>query len=203
MLNNYKIIDADCHVLEPVGMWEKYVEPAFKDRTLSKDWKIEGEAIVNKLSDQVQAQGFEKIKKHHLKAAMSGFNPESQVRAIKKMGADIAFLYTTVGLWLFAVDTMDAKLAGAFVRAYNNWLRDFCSYDTQIMKGVGAINQHDPQEMVPELHRIVEFGWKAVFLRPNPIKGRLLSDPTYEPFWGECERLGIAVSLKKAHKWDH
>lgn len=91
---------------------------------------------------------------------------------MQKMGAGIAFLYPTVGLWMLAVDTMDAKLAGALTRAYNSWLRDFCSYDPQKLWGIGAINQHAPEEMVPELRRLAGFGWKAVFLRPNPVKGR-------------------------------
>lgn len=93
---------------------------------------------------------------------------------------------------------MEPKLAGAFIRAYNNWLRDFCSYDLQMLRGVGAINQHAPAEMVPELLRIASFGWKAVFLRPNPVKGRLLSDPAYEPFWTKCEELGIAVGVHES-----
>jgi uncharacterized protein len=63
------------------------------------------------------------------------------------------------------------------------------------LKGVGAINLHAPESMVHELHRIVDFGWKAVFLRPNRVKGRLLSDSAYEPFWRECEQLGIAVGI--------
>jgi predicted TIM-barrel fold metal-dependent hydrolase len=49
--------------------------------------------------------------------------------------------------------------------------------------------------MVPELKRVAEFGWKAVYLRPNPVKGRMLGDPAYEPFWSECEKLNIAVSI--------
>jgi predicted TIM-barrel fold metal-dependent hydrolase len=198
MLNDYKNIDADCHVLEPFYLWENYLETEFKDHALLQDMTVDGEVITHKISEEVHAEGFRRMIQNHTVSVLKNFDAESQVRAIKRMGVEIAFLYTTVGLWLFAVDTMDAKLAGAFVRAYNNWLRDFCSYDTQILRGVGAINQHAPQEMVPELHRIVEFGWKAVFLRPNPVKGRLLSDPAYEPFWGECERLGVAVSLHEA-----
>ena len=90
---------------------------------------------------------------------------------------------------------MYKRQAGAFVRSYNSWLYDFCSYDPQKLKGIGAINQHYPEEMVPELQRIVEFGWNAVFIRPNPVKGRILSDPAYEPFWSECERLNVAVTV--------
>jgi predicted TIM-barrel fold metal-dependent hydrolase len=49
--------------------------------------------------------------------------------------------------------------------------------------------------MVPELLRVVGFGWKVIFLRPNPVKGRILSDPAYELFWKTCEELGVAICL--------
>jgi len=198
MLNNYQIIDADCHVLEPFDLWEKYLEPEFKAHAPLPDMTVNGEEFTAKISDEVNADGFRRMNQNHSVSVLKNFDPESQVRAINRMGADIAFLYTTIGVWLFAVDTMDAKLTGAFIRAYNNWLQDFCSYDPQVLRGVGAVNRHDPDEMVPEVRRIAEFGWKAVVIRPNPIKGRLLSDPAYEPFWTECERLGIAVSIHES-----
>ncbi|MEW6496761.1 MAG: amidohydrolase family protein [Cyanobacteriota bacterium] len=195
MFNGYQIIDADCHVFEPINMWEKYLEPAFKSCAPSRDMTVEGQKIVNKVSEQLQREGLKVMIRDYTSYGINSYDPESQVKAIKKMGVDVSFLYPTMGLWLFAVDTMEPQLAGAFTRAYNNWLRDFCSYDSQILRGVGAINLHDPNDMVPQLHQIAEFGWKAVFLRPNPVKGRLLCDPAYEPFWTECDRLGIAVSI--------
>ncbi|HEY9651046.1 MAG TPA: amidohydrolase family protein [Coleofasciculaceae cyanobacterium] len=200
MLQGYQIIDADCHVLEPIDMWETYLEPAFKSSALSQDLTVNGEKIFQKLSEDLWVEGFKAKVRDYATYGINRYDSESQVKAIQTMGVDIAFLYPTVGLWLLAMDSMDAQLAGAFTRAYNNWLRDFCSYNPQILRGVGAINRHAPEEMVPELHRIVEFGWKVVLLRPNPIKGRLLSDSAYEPFWTECERLGVAVSI---HEGSH
>lgn len=219
MLKDYQIIDADSHVTEPAEMWEQYLEPEFKDRAPYKevalkggdpsrqvirldlfsppfkDLKVEGETIYDNISEGVWAEGLKVAIQAYKSYGVRNFDPESHVQAMKRLGADIAFLYPTVGLWMLAMDSMDPKLAGALTRAYNNWLRDFCSYDVQSLRGVGAINLHDPEEMVPELRRIAEFGWKAVFLRPNPVKGRLLSDPAYEPFWTECERLEISVGL--------
>lgn len=200
MFQQYHVIDSDLHVLEPNTMWGEYIEPAFQRYVPSPDLKIENESVFYKLSDS----HLEEVKKfywsNHSEWMISGCEAESLVKSTKQLGIDIGFLYPTFGLWLFAIDTLPAQLMGAFVRAYNSWLYDFCSYDPQSLRGVGAINQHAPEEMVPELYRIVEFGWKVILLRPNPIKGRLLSDPAYEPLWAECERLGIAVAI---HEGSH
>ncbi len=196
MLNGYKIIDADSHVIESPQIWTKYLDPKFKDFAPSLDMKIKGETITEKISPQLQQEGNRQMMQAHPHAYLHRYNSESHVQAMVQMGIDIAFVYPTYGLWLWAIDSMAPQVAGAFTRAYNTWLfEEFCSYDPQRLKGVGAINLHQPEEMVLELHRIAKYGGKAIFLRPNPVKGRLLSDPDYEPFWTECEALGIAVGI--------
>jgi predicted TIM-barrel fold metal-dependent hydrolase len=198
MLNGYQIIDSDCHVFESSDMWEEYLEPAFKSFAPSQDLKIKGETIYHQISDRFRQEGAKQISQNHPTSVLSSFDSESHVRAMQQMGIDVAFLYPSYTLWVLGIDTMAPQLAGAFTRAYNNWLRDFCSYNPQVLKGVGVVNRHAPEEMVTELHRIAEFGWKAVCLLPNPVKGRLLSDPAYELFWSECEELGIAVGIHEA-----
>lgn len=200
MLKGYRIVDADSHVWEPIEMWATYLEPAFKRFALSPDMTIGGESIYFKLSDVVAAQWSQEISVNYPAASLAGFDAESHVRAMKQMGIDVSWIYPSYALWILAVDTMAPQLSGAFARAYNNWLKDFCSYDPQILRGVGVVNLHAPEEMVTQLRRIADFGWKAVFLRPNPVKGRLLSDSAYEPFWRECEELGIAIAI---HEGSH
>ena len=195
MLDGYSIIDADSHVIEPPNIWAEYLEPEFLQFAPSPEMKIKGEEIVNKVSQEVRINGNKQMMQAHPNAYFQRYNTESHVREMAQMGVDLAFLYPTYGLWLWAIDSMQPEVAGAYTRAYNNWLKDFCSYAPDSLHGVGAINLHQPEAMVDELHRIANFGWKAVFIRPNPIKGRLLSNSAYEPFWTECERLGIAVGI--------
>lgn len=199
-MSHHPVVDADCHVWEPPGMWSEYLEPQFGKHSVTPALMLDGENIYNKISKGVFDAGWETRARTYTAYGITAYDAPSIVKALKVLGADIAFLYPSVGGWLFAVDSMDAALAGAFVRAYNNWLHDFVAYEPQVLHGVGAINRHAPEEMVPELQRIAAFGWKAVVLRPNPIKGRLLSDPAYEAFWSECERLDIAVGL---HEGSH
>ncbi|MEM8672950.1 MAG: amidohydrolase family protein [Cyanobacteria bacterium P01_G01_bin.67] len=196
MLNGYKIIDADSHVIEPLDMWVKYLEPEFRDFAPSRDMKIKGEPITEKISQQVQKEGNKQMMQAHPHSYLNLYNAESHVQSMLQMGIDIAFVYPTYGLWLFAIDTLPAEVIGAFTRAYNTWLHEeFCSYNPDRLKGVGAINLHDPEKMVEEVYRIAKWGWKAVVLRPNPVKGRILSDPSYELFWTACEALNIAVGI--------
>jgi hypothetical protein len=35
MARAYNVIDADGHVLEPMDLWEKYIDPAFRARARS------------------------------------------------------------------------------------------------------------------------------------------------------------------------
>ena len=195
MLEGYSIIDADSHVIEPITMWAEYLEPEFTEFAPSKEMKIKGEDIVEKVSQEIRDLANKQMMEAHPNAYFQGYNVESHVQEMVMMGIDRAFLYPTYGLWLWSIDTMKPEVAGAFTRAYNNWLKDFCSYDRDRLNGVGAINLHAPEKMVSQLHQIADFGWKAVFLRPNPVKGRILSDPAYEPFWSECEQLGISVGI--------
>ncbi len=201
MLKGYQIIDADSHVIEPPNMWIKYLDPKFRDFAPSPDMKIKGEPITEKISLKVQEEGNKQMMQAHPHAYLNHYNPESHVQAMVQMGVDISFIYPSYGLWLFAINTLPAEVIGAFTRAYNTWLyEEFCSYDPDRLKGVGGMNLHDPEDMVKELNRIANWGWKAVVIRPNPVKGRILSDLAYEPFWRACEELDIAVGI---HEGSH
>lgn len=195
MLNGYRIIDADSHVIEPPTMWHEYLDPEFREFAPSADMRIQGKKITAKVSEQIEFHSNQQMAKAYPNAYAKGYDAESHVQAMVQMGIDITFLYPTYGLWLWAIDDMAPDVAGAFTRAYNRWLKDYCSYDPERLRGVGAINLHAPEQMVSELHHIAELGWKAVFLRPNPIKGRLLSDHAYEPFWAACEEIGISIGI--------
>lgn len=121
--------------------------------------------------------------------------PETQLADMDREGIDVAFLYPTLGLALLGMAPLDPRVAAAYARAYNTWLRDFCARDPERLRGVGLVSPHDPAQMVVELEHAAALGFRAVVLRPNPVEGRTLGDPAYEPFWTGCEQRSIAVAL--------
>lgn len=220
MRDGHRIIDADRHVIEPIEMWKEYLEPTFREHAPY----YEPQAVQEPLNDRVRRLGergvvplpprlmtrgepvfaplteraqIEMAIVGHERAAQTaaGQDPRAHLAVMDRDGIDIGFFYPTCASFLLGIDAMAPATAAAFARAYNDWLRDFCSVDPQRLRGVGLVSRHEPEDMVTELERIANFGWNAVVLRPNPVKGRILSHPDYEPFWAECERRSIAVSI--------
>ncbi|MET0405081.1 MAG: amidohydrolase family protein [Cystobacter sp.] len=223
-----RILDADSHVSEPHDLWQRYLEPAFRERaprlrqralhwandagalarlhltgTAPEDaerrsrvtWEVEGETVWDGIPEGLWERGEVHARTHFPEAVEAGFDAASHVAFLQRMGIERTFLYPTLGLWLFAVDGMDPAFAAALVRAYNDWLRDFCAQAPGVLNPVGALCRHSPEAMVEELRRVAGWGWRAVMVRPNPVGGRILSHPAYEPFWSECERRGVAVAI--------
>lgn len=220
MRDGYRILDADRHVMEPFDMWREYLPAALRERapTLVEAeepgsidervrrhgpkalWPLhpvpmlDGQPLWHKISARAQVEM--SFSAHQRRAELAAAaTPGGQLEAMDRLGLDVAYLYPTFAPYLLGIDTLDPALGTAFARAYNDWLRDFCSLDPARLRGVALMSAHDPVSMVEEVERAAGFGWTAVVVRPNPVKGRTLSDPAYEPLWSACERLSMAVAV--------
>jgi predicted TIM-barrel fold metal-dependent hydrolase len=203
-----KVVDADGHVLEPNNLWEDYVEereflplaPRFYiDEQGIQQFMLEGKPHMRgalgmggrnagkPVTPEIQHQRWED--QHP-----GGFDPHKRIADLDLEGIDIAVLFPTVGLRLCGLQ--DAKLASALCHAYNNWLADYCKPYADRLVGVGAIPFQDPQLAILEMHRITErLGFKGVFIRPNPLRGRNLDHPDYYPFWEAAQSLGCPIAI--------
>jgi predicted TIM-barrel fold metal-dependent hydrolase len=214
------IIDCDRHVIEPIAMWRDHLPPDLRDGAptlvdLGADEPVlarlarlgplgleplppvpmlDGARLQRGFSERAQ---LEISRQTFARAAQleAATRPDGQLAAMDAAGVDIAFLLPTYALFLLAVDDMAPPRAAAFAHAYNSWLHAYCAHDPRRLRGVGAVARHDPPSMLAELDRIANFGWTAVVLRPNPVCGRLLSDPAHEPFWAACAARGITIAL--------
>ena len=207
--NGFKVFDSDLHVLEPGDLWQKYIDPEFKDRAprglsesmqdmimIDPDGKRWGRDPA--VSDAVRRSGREFAMKQikYKSYAERGWTGEVQLGAMDEEGIDVAVLYPSRGLFALAIPDMDPGLAAAIARAYNNWLYDFCQSDPTRLVGAGMVSPFDVADAVAESRRCVaELGFKSVFMRPNQVGGRNWHDPYYEPLWSTLEELGVPIGL--------
>jgi predicted TIM-barrel fold metal-dependent hydrolase len=205
----FRIMDADGHVMEPAGMWRRYIAPAFREkaprivrgpdgrtRIVVADQACPRDEGPNSISPAMREAFAVRIREFLEQHARADYGPETQIEAMDDGGVDVAFLYPTQGLYTASIDDLDPALAIAICRAYNEWIVDFCAKAPDRLKPVAMlVGLHDPALAVAEAERVAAAGFKAIFVRPNPVHGRRLDDPAYEPLWDLCERRELGVGV--------
>jgi predicted TIM-barrel fold metal-dependent hydrolase len=189
------VIDADSHVLEPLEMWNQYLDPEFRDQApyFIKD-EQGGEHLV---TDGAVHDRIPYREEGWTARRAGGFNPHERVKDMDLEGIDVQVLFPTQGLFIQAVKS--AGLAAALCRAYNNWLSDYCRTYPARFVGIGAVPLHDVEEARKEArHAIAQLGLKGIFVRPNPLNGRTLDDPAYDRLYAELQDLDATFCVHEA-----
>ena len=209
-LDGFKVMDSDMHVLEPVDLWPRYIESKFKARApvgtnnylVDLHLMHDGEVISRfkrpmEGNDKViaQCERFGRLEQYR-DFESRGWDSHTQLEAMDAEGIDVAVLFPTRGLFAHAKEYDDDELAAAISRAYNNWMADFCAADPERMYGAAMVPAQNVQAAVEETRRAkLELGFKSIFLRPNPVRGRNWNNPVYDPLWEECQKHNLAVGF--------
>jgi len=198
MYQDYRVIDADGHVLEPVDLWERYIDPEFRHQA-PRGVGVLGVDVLGPVLPDVPG-GFPLEAPDYTTgpaarygfAARRNFDAESQLEALDIEGIDVAVLYPSRGLYAASVDDLPPRLAAAICRAYNRWLAEFCARAPERLVGAAFVSLHDPDLAVAEaVHAVEQLGMRAVFARPNPVNGRTIDHPDFDSLYAEIERLGV------------
>src|SRR5437762_624780 len=205
----FRILDSDIHIIEPPDLWPRYIDPAFRDRAPVGLTEDEGDlrlalagqpwgrlAINADRSKRRQGRNYALNQERWRPYAERGWTSKVQLEAMDIEGIDVAVVYPSRGLFALTIPDMEPRLAAAMARAYNDWLHEFCQENPERLLGAGMISPFDVDDAVAEARRCVrEFGFRAMFLRPNEVNGRNWHDPYYEPLWAELEELEVPLGF--------
>ena len=204
----YNVVDADGHILEPLNLWENYIDPAFRDRAprlfIDDDGKerlrIDGKAFGGRKGlGAIGAIGARDgvvcdDTLQYSEGRKGGFDPHARIPDMDLDGIDAVFLYPSLGLSFGGVE--DPGLVHALYHAYNRWLADYCKPYPDRLFGVAMLPLHSVELTIKEMHFArKELGMHAGFIRPNPYNNKMLHDPVYEPFWKTAEELDMAIGI--------
>jgi hypothetical protein len=179
----FRILDSDMHVMEPPDLWERYIDGKYRARAPRgltsdnvRDLRMvypDGRDWARKTTRQNRSDrghNFERNQEIYRLHSERGWTAEVQLEAMDIEGIDAAVLYPTRGLRALVVDDMEPDFAAAIARAYNDWLYDFCQQDPKRLIGAGMISPYAMRDAVDEARRCAEeLGFRAVFLRANPL----------------------------------
>jgi predicted TIM-barrel fold metal-dependent hydrolase len=208
MARTYKVIDADGHILEPLDIWAKYMDPGHRDRAprlvldnngkerLLVEDKVLGSpkglgrlGAVGARDGSVPADTM-----MYADGRRGGFDPHERIKDLDLDGIDAAFLYPSIGLFSGAVS--DPQLAAAMCRAYNRWLADYCKPYPDRLFGIAMLPMQSIELAIEEMRFArMKLGMKGAFLRPTPYNGRMAGHPDYDPFWAEAQALDFSIGF--------
>jgi predicted TIM-barrel fold metal-dependent hydrolase len=202
------VVDCDSHVMEPPDLWERFIEPRFRDRAIKivKDpadgleiLMIDNQPV---LKGMLAGLGGANLPRQELfipghKTYMDGcppasYAPADRIRMLDEWGVNLGVLFPTVGiLW----DVPDNALATAYARAYNDWIYEFTCGARGRVVPIAHLALQDIPSALAELKRCLDRGFKGIFLPPETIGGRRFSHPDFDPIWATCQEAGIPVCL--------
>jgi len=200
-----KVIDADAHMHEPRDLWERYVEPKYRDR-VPKVAFMDGNRMVYEpdgkiiKKDELQQGPAESanraMEEKYGEAFRQWWSPEIRLKDMDRLGWDVQVILPTGnnGNFAYRVALKDLELGAAMCRAYNNWAHDYCSVEPKRLKFVAILPGGDVGEMVKEGRRAVE-KLGAVSVR-NPLlpEGKWLHDSENDPLWELACELDFPIS---------
>lgn len=198
------MLSSDSHVIEPPYLWRDRMPGRFAETAptvVRHDdgdyWYVAGQRSNSFAGGAQPGQRF--VDRNSLRAAArfedvrpGGYEPDAHLAENLEDGIYGSVLYPTVGLLLFGVRDLD--LLHAICRAYNDWLAEFCSYDSSRLKGVAMIPLDDIQFAVAELERCGRLGLSGAMISCAP-----LCDKRYgaeqDRFWAAAQSMAMPLSL--------
>jgi predicted TIM-barrel fold metal-dependent hydrolase len=206
MWKGMKVIDADAHMHEPKYLWERYVEPKYRDQ-VPKVAFMDGNFMVYEPDGKIIPHGdlqqrppesaWKAMEEKYGEAYKTWWSPETRLKEMDRYGWDIQVLLPTGnnGNFAYRVALQDLALGAAMCRAYNNWAHEYCSVNAKRLKFVAVLPGSDVGEMVKEARRAVD-QLGAVSVR-NPVlpAGRWLHEPEYEALWELACELDFPISV--------
>ena len=207
-----KAIDGDSHFIEPLDLFERYIDPLFRDRALRVEADQAGTlrmvvdrkpmrlGNVEQLLGAVVGYG-EKEKGHTLRdfdaykfKSAQWQDMDARVRFLHTEGFDAQVIYPSMGI-LWQGDVNDPALADALCRAYNRWAFEMCSGHRDRLIPAAHISLLDADLAVREMRRVAQLGCKAIFVASAPVNGHSFGHPDLDPIWSAGQDLDLAVGI--------
>jgi uncharacterized protein len=204
-----RVIDVDTHLTEPPDVWTARM-PARLHGDVPHIERIDGKDVWMAGGQRLGAPGYYSM------AGWDGVMPASipptyddippamydgtaRLRFLDAEGIQSQVLYPNVGGFGngYFLRLGDRSLVADCVRAYNDFLTDWCSPDPDRLVAVTAIPFWDIDLAIGEIQRGVDAGHRAVNFcnQPQDYGQPPLADRHWDPIWAAAQEAGQPVSF--------
>jgi predicted TIM-barrel fold metal-dependent hydrolase len=204
------VIDADAHVTEPADVWTDRMPAEYGDLVprLVRDersgwdvWKVGGQTIasVGHTATAGWAERFPSAPKTMDEVPEAAHDAEARLAYLDDNRIWAQVMYPNVGGFgnqaFLKMD--DPALQVECVRAYNDWMTEWCSADPDRLLSVTATPFWDVDATVAEIVRCADLGHRGVLFTGEPQRFDLpfLGDAHWDPVWEVAQERALPVSF--------
>jgi predicted TIM-barrel fold metal-dependent hydrolase len=206
-VSEYRLISADSHLTEPGDLWTSRVAAKYRDRVPHIVHLPEGAAWVMEGVPKPIAFGFTVCagnRPEDMRDWMpieemrsGGWDPAKRLDELDIDRVDAEVLYPNRP-WQSVVANTDAEFHLVMVKAYNDWLSEYCSYAPARLGGMAAIPNRGVEAAVAEVERTATMpGFVGYNLSCYP-HGDTTLDPADDPVWAAIEATGKPIAIHVA-----
>ena len=145
----FKLVSADSHIVEPPDLWVDRIDRKFRDRAprirddrftcegspgLGPDGALGLIATKAKYENPDHTFGWEG---RWADVPEPAYDPDARVKEMDREGIEAELLYASFGLSMYGIP--DKEFQFACMRAFNDWLADFCSASPKRLFGIAMI----------------------------------------------------------------
>jgi predicted TIM-barrel fold metal-dependent hydrolase len=196
------LISADSHICEPGNLWLERTPKKFHDRVPKLVAREDTDIWVYGNGDTMSLAAFasagdwkgrstSNMREAELRPAI--FDPVARIEEARADGVAAEVLYPSFAMPLYKLK--DAELQVAVMRAYNDWLLEYCSAAPDKLLPHALIPTLDIDAAVAEIQRAARAGFRGVIINAHPLPERAYNLPLYDRLWAVLEESGLPASL--------
>jgi predicted TIM-barrel fold metal-dependent hydrolase len=159
-----RLVDADAHINEPPDLWTSRVPARFRERVPRIEHLDRGDAwVMEGVADPINfglnaAAGLPKAERRPWvrfeEIRPGGYDPKARLGEMDTDLVDACVLYPTPRVSHLVIAHKDPDLHLAMVRAYNDWLAEYCGHDPGRLGGIMMVPNRGVEDAVAEVERV-------------------------------------------------
>jgi predicted TIM-barrel fold metal-dependent hydrolase len=183
------VVSADDHVMETETLWKERLPERFKDRAPRLWYDEDGFSHLEAEGRSLDTPGLNTM----LVEGREGMrDPLVRIQDLDAEGVDKELIFPQRTLSLAGLQ--DLELREACMRAYNEWLSDYCKFAPSRFYGVGILNWWEPEKARDNLQELRGLGFPAMEI-PSTPPGVFYNSRSMEPLWEAIVESGYPISF--------
>jgi predicted TIM-barrel fold metal-dependent hydrolase len=183
------VVSADSHIMETEDLWKERLPSEFKDRAPRLWYDDEGFSHLEAEGRSLDIPGLNTM----LVEGREGIREAAaRLRDLDAEGVDKELIFPQRTLSL--VGLQDLALREACMRAYNEWLSEYCKVAPDRLYGMGILNWWEPEKAKDNLQELKGLGYHAIEI-PSLPPGVYYNASAMEPMWDAIEESGFPLSF--------